>query len=185
MFIPKSLKESFIEYFEEFALNAITVARSGKGTGPDEFETGYASWLQTMDPLNFSSTYGLGDVNNDYYKVLNTQVLENYNNGQAQIKGFYGFIPSKLKMNDGTTEIATYYSDSSKNPWGATYGVDDNKDRLGPKISSTSSSSSSSSSGAWTTSGGISKHGNCFKSNDLVEMFNGCLLYTSPSPRDS
>ena len=176
MFIPKSLKESFIEYFEEFALNAITVARSGKGTGPDEFETGYASWLQTMDPLNFSSTYGLGDVNNDYYKVLNTQVLENYNNGQAQIKGFYGFIPSKLKMNDGTTEIATYYSDSSKNPWGATYGVDDNKDRLGPKISSTSSSSSSSSSGAWTTSGGISKHGNCFKSNDLVEMFNGEMI---------
>ena len=138
MFIPKSLKEEFIKYFEEFALNGIASGRSGKGTGADEFETGYASWLQTMDPLNFNTTFGIGDINNDYYKIKNTQTIEGYNPGKDSVAGFYGFMGdgsgnSKIEFPDGSKQIKSYYNTAEKinNPWYATYGVDEKQAILG------------------------------------------------------
>lgn len=172
MFLPTDFKIQLIDYFETWAID--------EAVGDETKDR----WCGILDPLNFDPKDGL-ILGKDGVSWTDWKKMD-FNKTQFQY-GLDGFIQKSWTTAISAGKVSTdsvlagggegggYFNHNqmSSNLWYLAYAGDDNFGRTYTYAATKPTSTSTSSSGAWTSSNGVSKHGNCFKSTDLVEMFNG------------
>ena len=145
MFLPKPLKENFINYFEDWAKNNYKAEKNSKNL----------KYLNTLDPLNWDPEYGLGNNIATFEKLLKTPVggitgsepNENWPySGNIIDRGLGGFVNPAWrktvlnyppKVDDEGNEIGRsgwFYDEDVVNTWTQTYSTDGNARRIDSSI---------------------------------------------------
>ena len=143
MFLPKALKESFIDYFEDWAKNNHKTEKNNEDL----------KYLNTLDPLNWDPTYGLGNNIATFGKLLENPVGTQGEQGERGFwpyssniidRGLGGFVNpdwrkivlnEPYKVDDEGNNIdrsGWFYGEDVINTWKQTYSTDSNPFRLSP-----------------------------------------------------